>query len=221
MADAGYWGRRNPLDLSPQLSKRARNDYGLPPREDERAELQTLRDSTAIGASYDRYLQTTQKRPWLCRNWDPIMNQVKTGILDPGTHGQKAFTGQFANQVPTVSAIMPAVTGQGLCLPPEASNSIFIEGLPLDSTEREVAHIFRPFLGYEETRLVKKELKHPDAEQKVFSFVDFTDAVCAMTALNALQGYKLDERKPDSLVLKLKFSRAPDPKSGYGYRRKR
>lgn len=72
---------------------------------------------------------------------DPIMNQVKTGILDPGTHGQKAFTGQFVNQVPTVSAIMPAVTSQGLCLPPEASNSIFIEGLPLDSTEREVARI--------------------------------------------------------------------------------
>jgi hypothetical protein len=29
-----------------------------------------------------------------------------------------------------------------------------VEGLPCDATEREVAHIFRPFVGYKTTKVV-------------------------------------------------------------------
>merc|ERR1712087_977867 len=34
-------------------------------------------------------------------------------------------------------------------LPPNASSTLYVEGLPLDAAEREVAHIFRPFPGYQ------------------------------------------------------------------------
>ena len=80
-----------------------------------------------------------------------------------------------------------ALDGQGgrrpePLLPPDASNTLFVEGLPADCTRREVsrillansvlyaimfqvcatpslpfADIFRPFVGFEEVRLVNKE----------------------------------------------------------------
>ncbi|KAH0748149.1 hypothetical protein KY290_027381 [Solanum tuberosum] len=39
-------------------------------------------------------------------------------------------------------------------LPPDASSTLFVEGLPADCTRKEVSHIFRPFGGYKEVRLV-------------------------------------------------------------------
>jgi hypothetical protein len=33
-------------------------------------------------------------------------------------------------------------------VPKTASATILVEGLPSDASEREVAHIFRPFLGF-------------------------------------------------------------------------
>ncbi len=33
-------------------------------------------------------------------------------------------------------------------LPPEANPTLFLSGLPLDITKREVAHILRPFEGF-------------------------------------------------------------------------
>ncbi|RZS10296.1 hypothetical protein BHM03_00041497 [Ensete ventricosum] len=45
-------------------------------------------------------------------------------------------------------------------LPPDASNTLFVEGLPSDCTRREVSHIFRPFVGFQEVRLVTKDSRH-------------------------------------------------------------
>jgi hypothetical protein len=39
-------------------------------------------------------------------------------------------------------------------IPKLASPIVMIEGLPADATEREVAHIFRPFVGYKSTKII-------------------------------------------------------------------
>ncbi|KAL3735512.1 hypothetical protein ACJRO7_024609 [Eucalyptus globulus] len=72
-------------------------------------------------------------------------------------------------------------------LPPDASSTLYVEGLPPDSTKREVAHIFRPFVGYKEVRLVIKESKHRGGDPLILCFVDFVNPACAATALSALQ----------------------------------
>lgn len=99
-------------------------------------------------------------------------------------------------------------------LPPDASNTLFVEGLPTTCTRREAAHIFRPFVGFKEVRLVNKEPRHPGGEPLVLCFVDFISASCAATALEALQGYKFDENERDSPSLRLQFARFPGPRGG-------
>ncbi|XP_048435398.1 uncharacterized protein LOC103952411 isoform X2 [Pyrus x bretschneideri] len=37
------------------------------------------------------------------------------------------------------------------------SNVLFVDGLPTDSTRREVGHIFRPFIGFKEIKVIHKE----------------------------------------------------------------
>ncbi|RRT63510.1 hypothetical protein BHE74_00042713 [Ensete ventricosum] len=39
---------------------------------------------------------------------------------------------------------------------PEESNILFVDGLPTDCTRREVGHLFRPFIGFKEIRVVHK-----------------------------------------------------------------
>ncbi|WVY91474.1 hypothetical protein V8G54_036988 [Vigna mungo] len=81
-------------------------------------------------------------------------------------------------------------------LPPDASSTLYVEGLPSDSTRREVAripfilmqYIFRPFVGYREVRLVSKESKHRGGDPLILCFVDFANPACAATAMSALQG---------------------------------
>jgi RNA recognition motif-containing protein len=33
-------------------------------------------------------------------------------------------------------------------IPKNATRTVYVEGLPADTTEREVAHLFRPYPGY-------------------------------------------------------------------------
>lgn len=203
------------------------------------AEHIPLRDPTSIGASYDRYLQTAQRpsfgsgesgnfsgnqfptgayggmpdvnSPFGATFRDPSMNQLNRSASNPRNWFLEVVAENRSVSRLMDSATRPVVPFQCTQLPSGASNTVFVEGLPPDCTEREVAHIFRPFLGYKETRLVIK-----DPKSKVICFVDFTNASCAMTAMNALRGYKVDERNPDSPVLKLQFARPHVPKFGHG-----
>ncbi|PKI57453.1 hypothetical protein CRG98_022104 [Punica granatum] len=118
----------------------------------------------------------------------------------------------FGGQHP--ADIMPMPGRENVPLPPDASSTLFVEGLPADSTRREVAHIFRPFVGYKEVRLVTKESKHRNGDPLIFCFVDFVNPACAATAMSALQGYKMDEHDNDSTYLRLQFARNPGPRSG-------
>ena len=51
-----------------------------------------------------------------------------------------------------VEVVQPAAEEEPL--PPEANPTLFLSGLPLDITKREVAHILRPFEGFKVGRIV-------------------------------------------------------------------
>ncbi|KAH0693867.1 hypothetical protein KY285_020964 [Solanum tuberosum] len=94
-----------------------------------------------------------------------------------------------------------------LTLPPGASNTLYIEGLPSDSTRREVAR-------YKDVRLVKRDSKYPAEDPLTLGFVDFINPASAATALRALQGYKMDEDGIHSTYLRLQFSKFPGRRFG-------
>ncbi|CAN6456153.1 unnamed protein product [Victoria cruziana] len=64
-------------------------------------------------------------------------------------------------------------------VPSESTDILFVEGLPSDCTRREVSHLFRPFIGFKEIRVVHKEPR------------------------------RFDDKKPDSPVLRIQFARFP------------
>ncbi|KAL8498931.1 hypothetical protein ACS0TY_022042 [Phlomoides rotata] len=44
-------------------------------------------------------------------------------------------------------------------IPAAESNVLFVDGLPTDCTRRELGHLFRPFIGFREIRVVHKEAR--------------------------------------------------------------
>ncbi|XP_076948216.1 RNA-binding protein 2-like [Bidens hawaiensis] len=106
-------------------------------------------------------------------------------------------------------------------LPSDASSTLFVEGLPSDCSRREVSHIFRPFVGYKEVRLVPKGSRHSSGDPFMLCFVDFESPAEAATAKDALKGYKFDEHDRDSAILRMQFARTPGNKAGGAGRRGR
>ncbi|KAI4387953.1 hypothetical protein MLD38_000335 [Melastoma candidum] len=103
-------------------------------------------------------------------------------------------------------------------LPSGATSTLYVEGLPANSTRREVAHIFCSFMGYKDAQPVTKESKDRGGDPVILCFVDFADPACSATAMRALRGYKMGEQEGYSAYLWLQFSRSPGRKSGYGPR---
>lgn len=199
---------------------------------DERTGLQAIKDTQSIGSAYDRYLQSKQFSSFgsgeasgnfggggiagrasggmpglLPMREPPLMGGPRSVGLDMVPNGRSMGFGSQHAEDP-----MARLGREVGSLPPDASNTLYIEGLPSDSTKREVAHIFRPFLGYREVRLVIKESKRRGGESLILCFADFENAACAATALSALQGYKMDEHESDSKILRLQFSKHPGPR---------
>ncbi|KAE8647171.1 hypothetical protein Csa_018980 [Cucumis sativus] len=137
---------------------------------------------------------------------DPIVMSRPPAAVSPdlAPNGRNL---EYGNHLPVDSMSRPG--RETVPLPPDASNTLYVEGLPPDSSRREVAHIFRPFVGYKELRLVSKESKHRGGDPLILCFVDFANPACAATAMSALQGYKMDEQDPESNYLRLQFSRHP------------
>ncbi|CAA7059402.1 unnamed protein product [Microthlaspi erraticum] len=73
-----------------------------------------------------------------------------------------------------------------LRLPPDASNTLCVEGLP----------------------------SKRNGDPIVLCFVDFESPACAATARTALQGCRMNEDEPDSKILQIQFSRKPGPRPG-------
>ncbi|KAL6646294.1 hypothetical protein ACP70R_017902 [Stipagrostis hirtigluma subsp. patula] len=193
---------------------------GYYPREADRTGYHSLRENEAIGASYDRYL----------RNGMPSVGANDTsravvGGMAGGMGGGMAGYPVDDRRMMGVAGMDSRGMGYGVRpeppLPPDASSTLYIEGLPANCTRREVSHIFRPFVGFREVRLVNKESRHPGGDPHVLCFVDFDNPAQATIALEALQGYKFDEHDRDSAHLRLQFSRFPGPRSAGGPRGRR
>ena len=90
-------------------------------------------------------------------------------------------------------------------VPSNASKTVYVEGLPADATEREVAHIFRPFPGYRTLRLVPREKRQ--GERTLICFADFATPVQSTVVINTLQGYRFD--REDSHGLYFSYATAP------------
>ena len=71
-----------------------------------------------------------------------------------------------------------------------ATNIVYVEGIPIDASEREVSHIFRPFPGFKKLRLINKE---KNGENTVLCFVDFENVVQSTSCINTLQGYRFSK----------------------------
>ncbi|KAB2635234.1 hypothetical protein D8674_025768 [Pyrus ussuriensis x Pyrus communis] len=227
------------LGPSGGVHKRPRSDYGQEmhgyfAREDDIGGPRTVKDSRSIGSAYDRYLQNAEMPSYASAEVSTFggagMGRAVGGGMSgppmadhsmrgrPGAMSSDLLTNgrnmNLANQLPVDATARPG--RETVPLPLDASSTLYVEGLPPDSTRREVAHIFRPFVGYKAVRLVSKESKHRGGDPLILCFVDFENPACAATAMSALQGYEMDEHAPDSNYLRLQFSRFPGPRSGPG-----
>ncbi|KAL3754224.1 hypothetical protein ACJRO7_001461 [Eucalyptus globulus] len=212
-------------------AKRPRAEFDVPtgavhdiqgylPMDDNRGAFPGIHDTENLGASYDLYLHTTQM--------SPFSGAQPTGLVGGGSSahsfddlpmGGSAGLGQMTTMAERTLPF-EGWTGDAP-LPPDATNTLFVEGLPPKCSRREVSHIFRPFVGYKEVRLVNKESRQTGKNPVMLCFVDFASPAHAATAKDALQGYVFDENERDSVRLRLQFARYPGAKSGGGYRGKR
>ncbi|KAL5224317.1 hypothetical protein ABZP36_010956 [Zizania latifolia] len=185
---------------------------GYYPRDEERAGYRAVKDSGALNASYEHFLRTGQIQSY--------------GSGPPAESIRPATGGNAGHPIED----RPIIAGGGMdgrnigfgggmpepSLPPDASNTLFIEGIPTDCACREVSHIFRPFVGFREVRLVNKEPRHPGGEPVLLCFVDFENATQSAIAMEALQGYKFDEHDRNSPHLRLQFARFTGPRGASG-----
>ncbi|XP_043690118.1 RNA-binding protein 2-like [Telopea speciosissima] len=230
---------RTDYDLPPPMMPSGHEMLNYLPRDDDRGGPRVLKDTKTVGSAYDRYLRSAQPSSFNTGESGNFSRGAGFGRgygtgggmsgLPIGEHGGQVGGPDLApnargmdlgGQRPMDPMARPGREMPPL-LPSDASNTLFVEGLPPDSTRREVAHIFRPFLGYKEVRLVNKEPKNHGGDPLLLCFVDFENPVCATTCLNALQGYKLDDHEPSSPILRLQFARFPGPRSGPAHRGKR
>ena len=71
-----------------------------------------------------------------------------------------------------------------------ATNIVYVEGLPNDTSEREVAHMFRPFPGFKSVRLITRE---KNCQKSLICFADFDEVLQSTLCINTLQGYRFDK----------------------------
>lgn len=91
-----------------------------------------------------------------------------------GTNGNYQGAKGGGSQLKILQHIQ-AMFGQDVFnVPKNATNTIYVEGIPIDSTEREVSHIFRPFRGFKSVRLIPREIS-PD-ERVILCFADFENS---------------------------------------------
>ncbi|KAL7183541.1 hypothetical protein ACSBR2_025857 [Camellia fascicularis] len=174
------------------FSKRPRFDFDVSSGHDlpgyfgleERTAHRFIGDSDSVGASYDRYMRSAQ----ISLYGGGGSTRPLTGGLSGHPVDEPRMIG-IGGSDPMVTTKSHSIgLGGGRSLPPDASSTLFVEGLPANCTRREVSHIFRPFVGYKEVRLVTKEPRRSGDDTLVLCFVDFASPAHAATAMDALQG---------------------------------
>lgn len=219
----------------PGPMKRPRSDYpdvsggpdfrGYHPREEERVAQRSLQDTESIEASYERYLRTGSYGTTANESGRPLAGGAPSHPADDPhmmSVGSVGSVGSVDRRNVVYGAGRPEMSRRPeMSLPPDASNTLFVEGLTANCSRREVSHIFRPFVGFREVRLVNKESRNPGGEPIVLCFVDFSTPGQSTLALDALQGYKFDEHDRDSPNLRIQYARFPGPRSASGSRSRR
>lgn len=76
--------------------------------------------------------------------------------------------------------------------PHNSTPIVYVEGIPADCSERELAHIFRPFPGFKGARIVKNS--KAQGTQSHIGFADFESSKLATLCINTLQGYRFDKK---------------------------
>jgi len=73
--------------------------------------------------------------------------------------------------------------------PSDAVEVILVEGLPSDCSEREIAHIFRPFPGFKHVKLTKNNSEGVSKSNNSsnFCFVEFENAQQTTVVINTIQ----------------------------------
>jgi hypothetical protein len=69
----------------------------------------------------------------------------------------------------------------------EATSNIYVEGLPQDATDREVAHIFRPYPGYKSVKTEARYVQEGTSHRVTICIAHFENASQAMVVVNTLQ----------------------------------
>ncbi|KAL7230064.1 hypothetical protein ACSBR2_008576 [Camellia fascicularis] len=158
MADA-YWRygeSRQQSNLPPLIGKRPRSDYDVPSghelpgyftRDDERAAHRVMRDTDSIGASYDRYLRSAQ----ISSYGGGDSARPLSGGLSGRPSDDPRIIGIGGSDPAVIAKNRSLGLGDGrpeLPLPPDATNTLFVEGLPANCTRREVSRILYNVLAF-------------------------------------------------------------------------
>jgi RNA recognition motif-containing protein len=93
-----------------------------------------------------------------------------------------------------------------------STNIVFIEGLPNDCSEREIAHVLRPFPGYMSSRIIERD---KNGEKNLICFSDFEEIHQATACIYTLQGYRFDKNDLVGLHLSYGVSKHKQSKSNY------
>ncbi|KAK9210189.1 hypothetical protein WN944_002558 [Citrus x changshan-huyou] len=144
-------------------------------------------------------------------------------LPDPNLIGQRRDIAPAIN--PTIPDVINGVPSSlrnnvGSPLKKGESNLLFVDGLPTDCTRREekklenalkfhsIAIVTFNLSGFLYFISLSTFLTTGDRAM-VLCFVEFDDPKCARTAMDALYGYKFDDKKPDSPTLKIQFAHFP------------
>ncbi|XP_052310029.1 uncharacterized protein LOC7462242 isoform X2 [Populus trichocarpa] len=126
------------------------------------------------GASGKGYSSPLEDPSLLAQRGDASMHAIGGAI--PGSTGKgypspledPSLLSQRGDASVRVTAAIPDMindrpgslrSADGPPVPKGESNILFVDGLPTDCTRREVGHLFRPFIGYKEIRVVHKEAR--------------------------------------------------------------
>jgi len=133
-------------------------------------------------------------------NYNPAVNAYGAHALGLQQRLGALGTGVLTHN--NVAALQAASAVSSFTLPSNASTSLFVEGVPLDATEREIAHIFRPFSGFLGVRLVPYET---NGRNVLLCFVAMDTCYNAHLTMTQLQGYKIDRN--DTQGIRISFGR--------------
>ncbi|KAK4481935.1 hypothetical protein RD792_012848 [Penstemon davidsonii] len=179
MANSQYGGQGRSTasglpSLPPLTGKRTRSEFEMVPGVYDMPIYYDDRASHTVGAVYDLPIGSHQG--------DLARHQVNLPFDYYHHNGPSSY----------------ATTGVGgirseILLPPDASNTLFVEGFPAACTRREASRIlfihdiFRPFIGFRGLQLMTRESRQLGDGLLALCFVEFDTPAQAATAMDCLQ----------------------------------